>query len=48
MELVNVILDIRYYHRPAIENAIRVQMATGASTNVVIHLIAIARARVLI
>ena len=29
--------------RPAIENAIRVQMATGASTNVVIHLIAIAR-----
>jgi dihydroxyacid dehydratase/phosphogluconate dehydratase len=29
--------------RPAFENAIRVQMATGASTNLVIHLIAIAR-----
>lgn len=29
--------------RPALENAIRVLMATGASTNVVIHLIAIAR-----
>ncbi|MHB9031842.1 MAG: dihydroxy-acid dehydratase [Anaerolineae bacterium] len=29
--------------RPAFENAIRVLMATGASTNLVIHLIAIAR-----
>jgi dihydroxy-acid dehydratase len=29
--------------RSAIENAIRVQMATGASTNLMIHLIAIAR-----
>jgi dihydroxy-acid dehydratase len=29
--------------RPAFENAVRVQMATGASTNLVIHLIAIAR-----
>ena len=29
--------------RPAFENAIRVQMATGASTNLMIHLIAIAR-----
>ena len=44
MELVK--RDIRpsdIMTRPAIENAIRVQMATGASTNVVIHLIAIAR-----
>ena len=44
MELVE--RDIRpsdILTRPAIENAIRVQMATGASTNVVIHLIAIAR-----
>jgi dihydroxy-acid dehydratase len=29
--------------RPAFENAIKVQMATGASTNLMIHLIAIAR-----
>jgi dihydroxy-acid dehydratase len=38
--------DIRPSHiltRAAFENAIRVQMATGASTNLVIHLIAIAR-----
>ncbi len=44
MELVE--RDIRprdILTRPAFENAIRVLMATGASTNVVIHLIAIAR-----
>ena len=44
MELVK--RDIRpsdILTRAAFENAIRVQMATGASTNVVIHLIAIAR-----
>jgi dihydroxy-acid dehydratase len=44
MELVE--RDIRpsdILTRPAFENAIRVQMATGASTNLVIHLIAIAR-----
>jgi dihydroxy-acid dehydratase len=44
MELVEK--DIRpsdILTRAAFENAIRVQMATGASTNLVIHLIAIAR-----
>ncbi len=44
MELVE--RDIRpsdILTRAAFENAIRVQMATGASTNLVIHLIAIAR-----
>ncbi len=44
MELVE--RDIRpsdILTRSAFENAIRVQMATGASTNLVIHLIAIAR-----
>jgi dihydroxy-acid dehydratase len=44
MELVE--RDIRpsdILTRPAFENAIRVQMATGASTNLMIHLIAIAR-----
>lgn len=44
MELVE--RDIRpsdILTKAAFENAIRVQMATGASTNVVIHLIAIAR-----
>jgi dihydroxy-acid dehydratase len=44
MELVEQ--DIRpsdILTRSAFENAIRVQMATGASTNLVIHLIAIAR-----
>jgi len=44
MELVkNDVRPSDILTRAAFENAIRVQMATGASTNLVIHLIAIAR-----